>query len=224
MIYSTRPRVGTGEDGVVYYLKGPDPAVITAEALAYQLASSVRLKVPDFAMVEVPGEGVCFGCRAIRVRSALEEILAGNLAVNPELLAECIVFDTWIANDDRNMGNIVYEPERVDGFARARLHAIDFEKAAVLRGKGVIEIGMIGPRAYWPNEQLGRLARGSVIPSAFCDRIAAIKESQVDGAFEALAWEFRDFDLSWREAAVQQLLQRAAAIRRHVEEVWQYGS
>ncbi len=199
LIYSTSPRVGTGEDGVTYYLKGPDGAVITAEALAYQLASLVGLTVPDSAMVEVPGEGVCFGSRAIRVRSGLEEILSGGLAVNPELLAECIVFDTWIGNDDRNMGNIVGEPERVAGIVRARLHAIDFEKAKVLRGIGVIEMGMIAPRAYWPNEQLGRLARGTGIPAAFCERVAAVKEAQVDGAFEALLWELRDFDLSWRE-------------------------
>lgn len=43
MIYSTRPKKGLGEDGVEYYLKGPDHAVVAAEALAYELASLVGL-------------------------------------------------------------------------------------------------------------------------------------------------------------------------------------
>ena len=88
VIYSTRPKLPTAEDRQAYFLQGPDQGVIAAEALAYELALIVELPVPDHALCDVPGVGLCFASRALRSRSALETILTGGLASNPDFLPQ----------------------------------------------------------------------------------------------------------------------------------------
>jgi hypothetical protein len=223
MIYSTRPKRALGEDGIQYYLKGPDPAVVAAEALAYELGGLVGFTTPDYGLCEVPEAGLCFASREIRFRSALDTILEKELAANPELIPACIAFDIWIVNDDRNISNIVAEPVRVGASVRARLHAIDFEKSKILRGSNMFEVGMVDPRTLWPKELLGRLCRGCNFPDDFCERVRAITRDQIDGVFERLIWELAGLDLPWRESAVFQLSKRATEIRQRAQEVWDYG-
>jgi hypothetical protein len=219
VIYSTCPKIGTAENGASYYLKGPDAAVVAAEALAYELAGAVNLAVPEHALCEVPGVGVFFASKEVRFRSALDVVMEGGLASNPELLSDCIAFDTWIANDDRNMGNIVMEPERIEGHL-ARLLAIDFEKSRILRGENMLLVDQLAPRSFWPRELLGQLCDGQPFPDGACSRIASVSRDRIDGVFEALAWELADLDLSWRDSAVYQLARRATQITDRVREVW----
>lgn len=153
----------------------------------------------------------------------METILTDGLISNPDLIPSCIAFDTWIANDDRNMGNIVAEPERAGTMALAKLYAIDFEKAKILRGENMLVVGMIEPRSFWPKEMLGQLCRGHLVPEEFCTRVAGITEARIDGVFESLAWDLVALDLSWRESAVFQLTKRAKEIHERVREVWHNG-
>lgn len=219
IIYRTSPRLGTGEDGAAYYLKGPSTQLVVAEAWAYGLASLVGLAVPDCALCVVAGE-VYFGSRQVRMRSGLDAVLHKGLATNQGLLAEVIAFDTWIANDDRNIGSIVFEPAPGGGVT---LFAIDFERSYVLRGEGMIATGMVSPREFWPRDDLRRHCRGLDIPYDFCRRIGLLSADAIDGVAERMIWSFTDIEVPSRTDIVQHLARRARNIEHSVTEVWSHG-
>jgi hypothetical protein len=220
LIFSTDPHTALGSDGHRYILKGPDPVVVIAEALAYELAAVVGLNVPPCAFCRIPGQhDIWFASRAQRQRG-VDQLLFTDKIVNPELVPDCIAFDVWIANKDRNMGNLVGDPAGGRGGDTIELFAIDFEKADVLRGTSIFMVETMKPDSWWPRDELGRQCRGLPKPSQMCERIRRVHEHTIDGIFARLEHALEGMNIAWAEAGMRQLCSRASRIDRLVEEVW----
>jgi len=107
-VFSTAPEVAIGEDGKTYYIKGRNNPTAFSEVAGCRLASAVGLRVPAASVCALNGElygGVESVPKAQRnIRPWLRELRRIN---NPADLFSVIAVDTWLANDDRNMGNLV---------------------------------------------------------------------------------------------------------------------
>jgi hypothetical protein len=222
LVYSNAPRVAQSTAGPSYILKGPDLPVVVAEALGYSLAPLVGLTVPDWALCRVPSEaGIFFASRELPVRSGIEFLIGTDAVLNPDLVPACIAFDLWVANTDRNVGNIVAEPQSSRrGRGVVVLHAIDFEKAQVLRGTDRFTIGGMPLRRFCPTDALAALVVGLPKPLDFCKTVRALPPKQIDGLFEELVWAMDGAVIPWRDSAADQLVRRAERLEQYVEEAW----
>ncbi len=215
IVYSTDPKTALGTDNNPYFLKGPATEVVVAEAAAHLLARVVELPVPDFGLASIDGQNY-FASKGIKFRNVELHLQLGKIA-NPQALTDTIVFDIWIANCDRNMGNFVGEvAENPDS---VRIYPIDFEKAATLRERTpLVSVPQIEPRRFWPRNSLGTLLAGRSIPRPFCDRVSAVTTSQVARCIETLAAHIGP--INWAESSIQVLVSRAANIHMLCSEVW----
>lgn len=221
LVYSTNPMHARATDGHTYILKGPETSVVFAEAACYQLAALVGLSVPPCRLCTLPGSGsVVFASRELRTRSALETIVRTGRTLNPELLEETIAFDVWVANEDRNMGNIVGEPHVTNGTGIVRLYAIDFEKAAVLAGIDRFSVTAMPAAKFWPTGVLGDLCGGLTVPTEFCGRISEVQRPAIAGLVQQTVWDLNMPQVPWIDTAIDVLVQRAARIVALVHEVW----
>lgn len=221
LIYSTKPLHARATDGHTYILKGPETSVVFAEAACYQLAAHVGLSVPPCRLCTLPGSGgVLFASRELRTRSALETLVTTGKVLNPELLEETIAFDVWVANEDRNMGNIVGEPRATNGTGTVKLYAIDFEKAAVLAGTDRFTVTAMPAARFWPTGVLGDLCGSLTVPTGFCARISAVQRAAVAGLVQQTVWDLNMPQVPWIDTAIDVLVQRASRIVTLVNEVW----
>jgi hypothetical protein len=220
-LYSTQPGTTFGTDGLKYYTKGPDTRTIVAEAVAYELAKRVGLPVPEWAWCRHPGTGaILFASRAIRIRSAIDEVLRMRVPTDARpFLSECVAFDVWTFNQDRNIGNIVAEPIGGEKSTDVRLYAIDFEKAAVLRGESRIIITTLPPRSCLPRESLVAHCKELPYPKRICAQIAGVSEDEITGTFQSVASALAGHTVSWIETASTYLRWRAERIDKLVSEV-----
>lgn len=219
IVFSTRPQFARAADGFWYFLKGPSPEVAFPEAAAYRLADLVGLSVPPWALGRVSGsDRIYFASRRMLWRSDVDAVLELPGIVNPELLAEVVAFDVWIANVDRNINNVVADSAGADA---VRLFAIDFEKSELLRGKGQIELAALDDDRCWPREDLAPFIRRQAPPVDCVSRIVAISEAQLHAALAPLllvAPAPARFDL---QTATHALLGRAKQLNRLLtKEVW----
>lgn len=168
----------------------------------------------------LPSNGqVYFASRRMPHRFGPDAILQAHLAENPGMLADAAALDVWIANDDRNLGNLVGGPAVDPGLIR--LYAIDFEGSAVLRGeKDRFSIMTTHPRTLLPSEPLLPLCRRQPIPSRVCDFIADWSEPLEPIANEWLA-DLALPRLDWCEQASAALTMRAERIHTLVKEAWE---
>jgi hypothetical protein len=220
LIYSTGPRELTATDGNAYIIKGPEPSLVFAEYAAYELAAIVGVPVPEHALCMLPGDGgdVYFASRKKRLRLDPTGSWAHGVVANREMLSTTAAFDVWIANTDRNLGNIVGEPLGSDG--QVQWFAIDFERAESLRGRlDLFAVMGIDPRRMHPHEQLGVFCRSGPIPLATCERIADSASSVIEiiGEWEADLLLPR---IDWAERSATVLRQRAHRIHSLVQEAW----
>jgi hypothetical protein len=140
------------------------------------------------------------------------------------VVPQTIVFDVWTGNWDRNIGNFIEdEPPRDSQSADAlvTIFAIDFEKAAVLRGEPD-RFTLTGwpSKKFFPVEDLGRLCRDFSPPWDFCDRIAALESNVVAGVLEQVRMDLDLMTVPWLQGAVQVLRHRAQNLHRLVQEAW----
>lgn len=223
LVYSTRPRVGRGTDGHQYYVKGPETPILVAEAVGYELAEAVGLRVPDWAWCYGPSDRqVYFASLGKRVRIALDVLLTRDAIQRREFLCTCIALDIWIANNDRNMGGIVAEP--IGGVKGSEVHfvAIDFEKSAILRGISRFEVTeRYPPKTCWPNDELARHCVGLPFPTSTCDRISEMTEDSIAAMLASVS---RDLGarhaVDWSDGASNFLASRARRIHDLVREGW----
>jgi hypothetical protein len=156
-VFSTGPEVAIGEDGKTYYIKGCNSPIVFAEVVGCRLAAMFGLKVPK-ADVGLFGVDLC---------AAIESVPAVDRNIRPwlrdpvridnwEHLFEVIAVDTWLVNDDRNMGNVVGSSVRN---GRIEVFMIDFEKSWTLAENPFISSGAMDPRRLWPTEELGTILR-----------------------------------------------------------------
>jgi len=221
MVYSTQPKRVLGTDGVLYYLKGPQQEVVFPEAVCYEFANELDLKVPDCALCRVVTTNTTyFASRGIKTRSALETLISQGRITNPQLLPDMIAFDVWVANIDRNIGNIVGEPAHNGQSGSVTLHAIDFEKAQTLCGTDRFTVGAIEPERLWPKDALGTLCETAPFPRDLCTRIAALGGEHIVATLERIVWDLGMPTISYLTTSKDMLTQRAAGIERLVREVW----
>src|ERR1044072_3722378 len=107
IVYSTSPRRAEAEGGS-YFIKGPEVEVVFAEIAGCALAREVGLPVPDVAACEGGGAPYVRRLRGTDdLRDLAQLITQLDGSSNPEDLFNSIVVDLWLANTDRNLGNVV---------------------------------------------------------------------------------------------------------------------
>lgn len=219
IIYSTNPQVAITEKGKCF-LKNHNPEIVFAEAVCYALANAANLDVPRcFFCREGPNGRLLFGSAEKKCRFPVDVLIRRGLICNPHVLSQTIVFDTWVCNIDRNVGNYVAElTEGASG--KFRLFAIDFEKSEVCRGKGSLVLAGVSPRKCWPTESLGQLCRPLTIPREFCNAIQSIGDTALEDIVNGLSIE-----LSWRpteylENCIYNLKERKQKLIDLVREAW----
>lgn len=129
--------------------------MVFAEISGCVLAREVGLTVPDVAACYLADETYA---GSQKVDDALREIDPW-LSRPPKVanfgeLFETIVVDAWLANKDRNIGNILARPI---GGSHVEFVIIDFEKSRALRRTPTISSTMLGSRELWPSGELGRV-------------------------------------------------------------------
>jgi hypothetical protein len=188
--------------------------------MAYALASLVGISVPRCALCKHPRtEETLFASEAATISSGVDRLLGPRFAVNSELMADVIAFDTWIGNWDRNPGSLVAEVETGHKDTRVRLFAIDFEKSEVLRGRSFIVVTAINPAECWPHGDLTALCVGLALPRAQIARIRRVERASVAAILSSTA-ESLNRNLERADAIIHQLLSRSARIEELTTEVW----
>lgn len=163
IIYSTNPLMACARDGCDYVLKGPDTGTVVAELASYLFAGILGIPVPPYGIARYDGS-VYFVCECLPIND-IEDIFERRAYQNEEDIAKTIVFDIFIANPDRNMGNFVAHPGENPNRPRFVIHAIDFEKSRLLNPEEFGKFLLIPDQTYWPREELGRVLRGIRFPS-----------------------------------------------------------
>jgi hypothetical protein len=219
IVYSTAPRTAIGVDGRTYYVKGCNDTLAFAEVCGCRLAAIVGLPVPNAQIASFAGD---FYAAVTEVESKVQNVApwlnspAG--ITNLEDLFGTIVVDAWLANDDRNMGNLVGTPA---GNRQIRLTMIDFEKSKTLAMNPTIESARLDPRRIWPTSELGarlRQIRPQHPPRRYLDSIRSVT---ADAVREIVLSTARDVPLvTWGDASVDVLLGRAQRIQPLMEEIW----
>jgi hypothetical protein len=222
VVYSTDPRKATALDGLTYFVKGPGYDIVVAEAVAHLLARDVGLRVPDFGIV-LPGQDQLPFFASREVPQCLREVdswILRERVTNSDLLPRLVVFDVWVANKDRNIGNIVGSQVQTGAGTKITLVAIDFEKSIAIRGPyPLATVNTIPPSKFWPSGTLGEIVEGMATPEDFCATIEGVTESQVETAFASVESHF-GMPVEWKESTIQVLKGRSEKIRSLIAEVW----
>jgi hypothetical protein len=220
MVYSTSPRTGTTKEGGTYFVKGPDQIIAFAELAGCLLARAVDLTVPPVAVCHFAGHSYCGTQEIATIGRNVLPWLKPDRAANFDELYAAIVVDAWMANVDRNAGNVVC---RAATKGRVELVMIDFEKSAALRPNPLISSTMTEPQKLWPSEEIGLIARKTRPlhpPAAMIARIKALCEKRVDieAIITAAANPFGP--LEWSSGCVDALIKRGLSIQKIAGEVW----
>src|SRR5258708_4339649 len=111
LVYSTEPRRAEGANGISYFVKGPALEIVFAEIAGCLLAREVGLTVPEVAACHLQDD-VFAGSQ--QIEDAIREIdpwlPRPQKIQNFGELFETVVVDAWLANKDRNIGNVLAEP------------------------------------------------------------------------------------------------------------------
>ena len=222
-VYSTGPEVAIGSDGKTYYIKGRNSPTVFAEIAGCRLAKLAGLLAPT-ANVGRFGDGLYAAVESVpkadrNIRPWLQpRFWQPDRIVNRSHLFEVIAVDTWLVNDDRNMGNLVGSGT---GTGQIEVYMTDFEKSRSLSNRPFINSGNVDPKRLWPTAELGgilRPMRPPRCPTAVLDRIRAISLDQLREAILPVAEELPF--VGWQQSSIEFLERRARNIDKLVEEVW----
>jgi len=219
-VFSTGPQVAMGVDGKTYFIKGANSATAFAEVAGCRLASMAGLMAPPahigqfgdelYASVEsVPG-----------AQRTIEPWLNNRQRIrNRSHLYDVVAVDTWLVNDDRNMGNLVGgnpSTGNIDVFM------IDFEKSRTLHPNPFMGSVEVAFNRMWPTADLGRLlrhGRPDRCPAEIVAKIRGFSYQQLDELLQEIA---NDIPLvTWNTASAEVLHRRAQELDRLVSAVWQ---
>lgn len=210
-----------GPNGKTYFVKGCNHAIAFKEVAGCRLAACCELKVPPASLCTIGnGQDVYAGVEEVpnaqrNIRPWLSE---QNRIKNREDLYGVIAVDTWLVNDDRNMGNIVGSSI---GDGSVDVYMIDFEKSRTLGPNPFMSIGEVESKRLWPTAELGallRTGRPAKAPERILQAIKALTEHQVRDIVSMLAGEFPL--VTWHENTIELLLKRASKVDELVEAVW----
>lgn len=208
-----------GEDGKCYFIKGRNEETAFSEVAGCRLAAAAGLKVPN-AHIGIYGEDRYAAVEAIpgAQRTISPWLNRPERIRNQSHLYEVITVDTWLVNDDRNMGNLVGGDPRQGSID---VYMIDFEKSRSLRANPFMGSGSVEPRRLWPTAELGQLLRSrrpATRPSEILGRVRQLSQKQIEEMLREVA---ADLPLvTWHEASAELLHRRAQELDRLVEAVW----
>lgn len=223
LVYSTAPTHAVGTDDDQFYVKGESNIrIVLAESIAYTLAQNLEIPVPEFAIgFYEDSDAPVFASQILDkgVRDVSFWLNRSKIA-NMAILARLIVFDTWLANNDRNLGNLLGVP--LQGTDQSiKLVAIDFEKSATVRSEApMIEIPTMQAREFWPRGELGTICRKLVVwdPSAI-QAISSVTDSTIDATVNA-ALAATNANASIGDSIGHSLKHRRNRIEPLAREVW----
>jgi len=208
-IYSTSPTEGmTAEAGPVV-LKGPGIRIVFAEAAGFALSKELGLPVPPFGSCLTPDGDLFFCSKKLRGRYAIEHWMEQGLLANSDAIAQTIVFDIWTGNYDRNIGNFIADrlhPGSGAASAETYVYAIDFEKAAVLRGEpDQFTVGAWPEDKCWPTDALGLVCNGLPRPDDFVHAVGEMNDDRIRGILETVVADLDLPDVTWLDGCCAQL-------------------
>lgn len=219
LVYRTAPLVGYAS-GQRYFFKDRGEETVVAEVLGYLLAQAVGLCVPEWALCRMPPtRGIWFASEAAGFSGGVEPLLRSRQVTNSGFLGDCVAFDVWVANTDRNVNNLVANSV-ADAPGRGELLAIDFEQARVLNGTNSLAVGGLHSRECWPREVLATHCAGLPFPEAMCTRIARMNADRVEEAIHSIYLDTEFVPPAWVEITKRQLVARGARITDLVREAW----
>ena len=216
-VYSTDPHRAEGVDSNSYIIKGPDPEVVFAELAGCVMAYEVGLGVPDVAICHFDGQRFA-GSKKCEIRDVTPWLKRPQKIQNIVDLYRIIVVDTWLANFDRNMGNIVAQCSRRD---EIRLLFIDFEKSTALHPNPLTSCAVVKPQSLWPSGELGQYLLRSkplVPPTEIVERINGFDEDDCRGIIGPIERQLNG--VTWADHCAGALSRRARQIKTLLEEVW----
>jgi hypothetical protein len=219
MVYSTSPYVALGEDGISYFVKGPEPEVVFAELTGCLLAREAGLVVPDVAVCTFSEERYC-GSRSVAgaMRNVAPWLKQPQKVSNLADLYKVIVVDAWLANDDRNIGNVLARPLRR---SQVELVMIDFERSKTLRPKPIVTSTMVEARRLWPTGELGHALRAQKPifgPQMTMDKVRGITRDRCAEIITEVVEGLGPVD--WSENSIEAVSRRAMRIEEIVGEIW----
>lgn len=225
VIYSTGPKMYFCDDEYEYVVKGFGCVeVVRAEASAYKLAAEIGIPTPPWKFIRVPGEkhGL-FGSQLQKnvVREIDAHVKRGRVS-NPAVLSEIVGFDVWLANVDRNIGNLLGRACAVtNGSSDIEIVAIDFEQSITVRDATPRMIcSTLDPKRLWPREELGVLLSNLPPPtSSFVARIKALDSDKISGLLSTVAGDL-GLGQEWLDLCVSVLVERGEHIEKLLMEVW----
>ncbi len=218
-VFSTAPEIAVGEDGKTYFIKGRNSGTAFAEVVGCKLAALAGLTVPP-AHVGIYGDDRYAAVEAVPTsQRSIEPWLSQMQRIrNRSQLYEVVAVDTWLVNDDRNMGNLVGGGVR-DG--TIDVYMIDFEKSRTLGESPFMSAGAIDPSRLWPTAQLGhflRPSRPAAGPFEIVNRIMTLSHRQIQEIVLPVAQELPI--VTWHDASVDLLHRRAQNLDTLVRTVW----
>ncbi|MHB1310992.1 MAG: hypothetical protein ACYC3L_03160 [Gemmatimonadaceae bacterium] len=192
-----------------------------AEHLGYALARHCELPVPASALCRSEASSDVFFASRMSDRplrfpaDALLRLDRGGVG----LLEDCVALDVWVANEDRNPGNIIGIPNGGYGNPGFSLCLIDFEKSLLLSGKSGIEVNMMSAKQFMPKEALRTFLPRPRRRTAVIDRIAGIAPDVIRGHFADLETAIGE-RIAWKDTATHFLVERAKGLKDLLREAY----
>lgn len=222
IVYSTNPRSWFDTAGTEYVVKGPAPEVVASETVAYALAEILEIPTPSFALATLPESPDIFFASE-KITSAIRDVEpVFRSASNPSLegVARIIAFDSWIANTDRNIGNLLCRMSTSMPSGTIEIVAIDFEKSNCLRERHPITTSNnLPPADLWPSGILGEYMRGCAMPDDTLQRIESFDKERLSEMISGIA-NLLHPGYDWFGSTVDGLSWRMDRIRRIAQETW----
>ncbi|MDD5090020.1 MAG: hypothetical protein PHQ23_03805 [Candidatus Wallbacteria bacterium] len=140
----TRPFLCRGEDNLLYWVKGNSAGkeALCKEWIAGRLAQSLNLPLPPFSQVDVPdellrvslmddandlGTGLAFGSEHLPHMQELSYKVIAKVPKNLKL--KVLLFDWWIGNNDRCLGERGGNPNLLWDSVKSKMFIIDHNNA-----------------------------------------------------------------------------------------------
>jgi len=219
IVYSTSPRRAEGQDGASYFIKGPEVEVVFPELAGCSFATEVGLVVPAIAVCSFGDEKYC-GSR--KVADSLRDVAAWlhrpQKISNAGDLFSVIVVDAWLANNDRNFGNILGRSTRG---SEIEVVMIDFEKSTALRPNPIVGSAMVNPDSLWPTGELGQVLRRTKPlhpPQPIIERIAQVTKERCAEIINEVVSKLGP--VAWADNSIEAVSRRAVRISEIAGEVW----
>jgi hypothetical protein len=140
---ASRAHVVGAENGNDYLVKGRDfspanPCVAANELIAARLAGALGLPVLDHCLIRMGGK-LFFGSNIMPAATFYPQITEAlfNKCENRERIYDVVAFDAWVANVDRNDGNLIVRQSRSSGGSSEHHLLILNDHSHCLLGPGV---------------------------------------------------------------------------------------